>query len=216
MPPSAAPIVTATEPGEVLRLLGRAFSPAALGGMTDDARSRRPDRRADAMSAPTSELIINALPLPVLTIGPDERILQVNMAAEHFFDIPARLMQRQRLRDIIPFFLADHSRWSPRCAGAASVSEYRVDLGLPRSGQERSVDVFATHLDDDTGCWDAPGAHHRRQDEPPAHPPAGGALDGGARRDARPRDQEPGSPAIRGAAQLSSSRAARTTPCSPG
>ncbi len=101
------------------------------------------------MSDPTSEMIINALPLPVLTIGPDERILQVNMAAEHFFDYSRRMMQRQRLRDIIPFSspiiaLVDEVR-----RRRASVSEYRVELASPRTGVERSVDVFATHLDDD-------------------------------------------------------------------
>ena len=33
---------------------------------------------------PTSEAVLNALPLPVLTIGPDEHILHCNRAAESF------------------------------------------------------------------------------------------------------------------------------------
>ncbi len=114
-----------------------------------DAPPAARTRKASLMSDPTSEMIINALPLPVLTIGPDERILQVNMAAEHFFDYSRRMMQRQRLRDIIPFSspiiaLVDEVR-----RRRASVSEYRVELASPRTGVERSVDVFATHLDDD-------------------------------------------------------------------
>ena len=98
---------------------------------------------------PTSEAVINALPLPVLTIGPDERILHCNHAAESFFDHSARLMQRRRLRDIIPFSspiiaLVDEVR-----RRRASVSEYRVELVQPRAGPERIVDVFATPLGDD-------------------------------------------------------------------
>ncbi|MGY2049558.1 two-component system sensor histidine kinase NtrB [Methylobacterium sp. JK268] len=101
------------------------------------------------MSAPTSDAVINALPLPVLTIGPDERILQVNMAAEHFFDYSRRLMQRQRLRDIIPFSSPIIALVNEVRRRRSSVSEYRVELGSPRSGTERSVDVFATYLDDE-------------------------------------------------------------------
>ena len=106
-------------------------------------------RKVSLMSDPTSEMIINALPLPVLTIGPDERILQVNMAAEHFFDYSRRMMQRQRLRDIIPFSSPIIALVNEVRRRRASVSEYRVELASPRTGVERSVDVFATHLDDD-------------------------------------------------------------------
>lgn len=100
------------------------------------------------MSAPTSDLVINALPVPVLTLDADQRILQANMAAETFFDQSAKVMQRQRLPDIVPFgspavALVDEVR-----RRGASVSEYRVDFGSPRLGAERIVDVFATPLGD--------------------------------------------------------------------
>ncbi|KAB1073152.1 two-component system sensor histidine kinase NtrB [Methylobacterium planeticum] len=98
---------------------------------------------------PTSEAVINALPLPVLTIGSDERILQCNHAAESFFDHSARLMQRRRLRDIIPFSSPIIALVAEVRRRRASVSEYRVELVQPRSGQERSVDVFATPLGDE-------------------------------------------------------------------
>ncbi|WP_416966427.1 PAS domain-containing protein, partial [Streptomyces sp. Agncl-13] len=113
--------------------------------MTEDAFPQEPGGRR-AMSG---EAVLNALPLPVLTIGGDERILHCNHAAEAFFDYSARLMQRRRLRDIIPFaspiiaLVADVRR------RRASVSEYRVELTQPRLGLERSVDVFATPLADD-------------------------------------------------------------------
>ncbi len=95
-----------------------------------------------------SEAVLNALPLPVLTIGGDERILQCNHAAEAFFDYSARLMQRRRLRDIIPFASPIIALVAEVRRRKASVSEYRVELTQPRLGIERSVDVFATPLDD--------------------------------------------------------------------
>ncbi|MGU3537802.1 two-component system sensor histidine kinase NtrB [Methylobacterium sp. A54F] len=97
----------------------------------------------------TSEAVINALPLPVLTIGADERILHCNHAAESFFDHSARLMQRRRLRDIIPFASPIIALVAEVRRRRSSVSEYRVELVQPRTGQERSVDVFATALGDD-------------------------------------------------------------------
>ncbi|GJE54305.1 two-component system sensor histidine kinase NtrB [Methylobacterium thuringiense] len=96
----------------------------------------------------TPEAIINALPLPVLTIGTDERILHANHAAENFFDASVRLMKRGRLRDIFPFASPIVAIVAEVRNRRSSVSEYRVELIQPRTGLERSVDVFATHLGD--------------------------------------------------------------------
>lgn len=101
------------------------------------------------MSIPSPDLLLNAIPLPVLTISAEGAILSANAAAETFLDASLRVMQRQRLSDIIPFgspvaALVDEVR-----RRGSSVSEYRVDLGGPRGGSERIVDVFATPLSDD-------------------------------------------------------------------
>ena len=96
----------------------------------------------------TGAAVLNALPLPVLTIGPDERIVHCNHAAESFFDSSARLMQRRQLRDIIPFASPIIALVAEVRRRRSSVSEYRVELVQPRSGHERSVDVFATALGD--------------------------------------------------------------------
>jgi two-component system nitrogen regulation sensor histidine kinase GlnL len=96
------------------------------------------------------DLIVNALPLPVVTVGGEGLILHANSAAESFFEISLRVMQRQRLKDFLPFgspvlTLVDEVR-----RRGASVSEYRIDVGSPRIGSERIVDVFATPLGDDS------------------------------------------------------------------
>src|SRR3954454_1394352 len=98
------------------------------------------------MTPPTSDLIVNALPLPVLTIGADGKILHANTAAEAFLDLSLRVMQRQRLKDIMPFGSPVLALVEEVRRRGASVSEYRVDVGSPRIGAERIVDVFAPPL----------------------------------------------------------------------
>ncbi len=103
------------------------------------------------MSLPTAEAMMNALPLPVLTIGSDNEILRVNTAAEAFLESSQRVLERKNLRDYMPFgspvlALVDEVRMR-----GASVSEYRVDVGGPRLGMERIVDAFAIPLGDDDG-----------------------------------------------------------------
>jgi two-component system, NtrC family, nitrogen regulation sensor histidine kinase GlnL len=100
------------------------------------------------VKAPTSDLIINALPLPVLTVGAGGEILHANAAAESFFDNSLRVLQRQRLAEIMPFGSPVVSLVEEVRRRGASVSEYRVDVGSPRIGAERIVDIFATALGD--------------------------------------------------------------------
>ncbi len=100
------------------------------------------------MKAPASDLIVNALPLPVLTIGAGGEILHANAAAENFFALSLRVLQRQRLADLMPFGSPAVSLVDEVRRRDASVSEYRVDVGSPRIGVERIVDVFATPLGD--------------------------------------------------------------------
>ena len=100
-------------------------------------------------AALSGESVLNALPLPVLTIGADERILHCNHAAESFFDHSARLMQRRYLHDVIPFASPINALVAEVRRRRSSVSEYRVELSQPRTGLERNVDVFATPLGDD-------------------------------------------------------------------
>ncbi len=95
-----------------------------------------------------NDLVMNALPLPVLTIGTEHRVLHANAAAESFFEMSLRRMQRQKLSEFLPFgspvmALVDDVRQR-----GSSVSEHRIDIGSPRLGQERIVDVFATPLSD--------------------------------------------------------------------
>src|SRR5205807_5046656 len=73
------------------------------------------------------EAILNALPNPVLLIAPDGRIVDANMAAESFFEISTQFLQRQSLKELVPFgspllALIDQVRSS-----GSPVNEYKVD-----------------------------------------------------------------------------------------
>ncbi len=44
----------------------------------------------------------NALPMPILVIGPNQEVLFANPAAEQFFDTSAAMLRKQSLTDLIP------------------------------------------------------------------------------------------------------------------
>jgi two-component system nitrogen regulation sensor histidine kinase GlnL len=101
------------------------------------------------MTIAINDLIMNALPLPVLTIGPEQQVSHANAAAESFFEMSLRMMQRQKLGDFFPFGSPVMALVEDVRQRGSSVSEHRVDIGSPRLGPERIVDVFATPLGDD-------------------------------------------------------------------
>ncbi|SCY82617.1 two-component system sensor histidine kinase NtrB [Microvirga guangxiensis] len=102
------------------------------------------------MTVAINDLIMNALPLPVLTIGEEHRIVHANAAAEAFFEMSLRMMQRQKLTDFLPFGSPVMTLVEDVRQRGSSVSEHRVDIGSPRLGPERIVDVFATPLGDES------------------------------------------------------------------
>ena len=98
-----------------------------------------------------SQAILNALPNPVLLVAPDGRIVDANMAAESFFEISTQFLQRQSLKELVPFgspllALIDQVRSS-----GSPVNEYKVDLGTPRIGGDRQVDLHVAPLTERPG-----------------------------------------------------------------
>src|SRR6195952_2725986 len=112
--------------------------------MTFAAEQRRP--------VPSdSEAILNALPNPVLLIAPDGRIVDANMAAESFFEILTQFLRRQSPqgwgavgRPLLALIDQVRSSGSP-------VNEFKVDLGTPRIGRDRQVDLHVALLTERPG-----------------------------------------------------------------
>ena len=97
------------------------------------------------------EAMLNALPNPVLLVAPDGKIVDANMAAESFFEISTQFLRRQSLKELVPFgspllALIDQVR-----ASGSPVNEYKVDLGTPRIGGDRQVDLHVAPLTERPG-----------------------------------------------------------------
>src|SRR6201981_3689996 len=97
------------------------------------------------------EAILNALPNPVLLVGPDGKIIDANMAAESFFEIATQFLQRQSLKELVPFGSPLLALIDQRRAGNSPVNEYKVDLGTPRMGGDRQVDLHVAPLNERPG-----------------------------------------------------------------
>lgn len=98
-----------------------------------------------------SEAVINALPHPILLIDGSDRVTGLNVAAESFFFASAAVLKRQRLDEFIPFGSPLLTLVEQVRRRGSAVNEYRVDIGTPRTGGERVVDIYVTPLSESRG-----------------------------------------------------------------
>ncbi|MFD1476450.1 two-component system sensor histidine kinase NtrB [Ancylobacter polymorphus] len=110
--------------------------------------SQRPGPRAGSA---TAEAVVNALPHPVITVAEDNRLVDANVAAEAFFEASLAVLVRHRLQEFVPFGSPILSLVEQVRTRGAAVNEYRVDLGTPRNGGERIVDIHVAPLSEVTG-----------------------------------------------------------------
>ena len=92
--------------------------------------------------------LLNALPHPVILVEADDHIGEANIAAEAFFQASASVIKRHLLEDFIPFGSPLLSLIDQVRERGAAVNEYRVDIGTPRNGTERVVDIYASPASD--------------------------------------------------------------------
>jgi two-component system nitrogen regulation sensor histidine kinase GlnL len=91
-------------------------------------RRRAPRAETDAAA------VLNALPDPVVVVGPEGEVRYVNLEAQEFFEASAAALVGLPLDELLPadspiFFLIRQARSS-----ASSVSEYGVLVDTPRTG----------------------------------------------------------------------------------
>jgi two-component system nitrogen regulation sensor histidine kinase GlnL len=98
-----------------------------------------------------SDAAMNALPHPVVTVNADDRIIDANVAAEGFFEVSLAVLARHRLHEFVPFGSPLLSLIEQVRGRGAAVNEYRVDLGTPRNGGERIVDIHVAPLSEYPG-----------------------------------------------------------------
>jgi two-component system nitrogen regulation sensor histidine kinase GlnL len=97
-------------------------------------------------TAPPAEVVLNALPHPVIVVGPDGRVEDANAAAEAFFEVSLPLLRRLALRELVPFGSPLLTLVEQVRSRGAAVNEYKVDLGTPRNPGERLVDLHVAPL----------------------------------------------------------------------
>jgi len=105
--------------------------------------------RAHALSAAVgspADAMLNALPHPVITVAPDGKIADANVAAEQFFDSSVAVLRRHLLRDLVPFGSPLLTLVEQVRQRGAAVNEYKVDLATPRNPGERLVDLHVAPL----------------------------------------------------------------------
>jgi two-component system, NtrC family, nitrogen regulation sensor histidine kinase GlnL len=99
------------------------------------------EAHAAAFPPGSADIVLNALPHPVLMIGADGKIADANVAAEAFFEVSMPLLRRHALRDLVPFGSPLLALIEQVRGRNAPVNEYRVDLSTPRNSGERVVDL---------------------------------------------------------------------------
>jgi two-component system nitrogen regulation sensor histidine kinase GlnL len=109
--------------------------------MTQNAAAALPRERTGESG---TVMLLDALPHPIILVDSDDHIAEANAAAETFFQASKSVLRRSPLAQFIPFgspllALIDQVRRK-----SAAVNEYRVDIGTPRIGNERVVDIYAS------------------------------------------------------------------------
>ena len=94
------------------------------------------------------DVLLGALPHPILVIGEDNRIVYGNAASELFLSTSSTMMTRMKLDDVVAFgcpllALVDQVRES-----GSTVNEYGVEMASPKFHTPKLVDVFAGPMND--------------------------------------------------------------------
>lgn len=110
---------------------------------TDSASAKLSDLDIDDVR---TDRLLASLPHPILVVSADDRIVYANEAAEDFFEASLAYLERQEIADIVPFaspllILLEQARET-----GANINEYGVDLGTPRIGAEKLVDIHCGQL----------------------------------------------------------------------
>jgi len=103
--------------------------------MTAHTTQRRPD----------AAKVLNALAQPLLTVDVQGMVIDVNAAAETFFDMGRGTLLRSRLADLFPSDSPILALVADALSNRATVNGYKIDVSTPRIGS-RDVDVFVAPL----------------------------------------------------------------------
>ena len=104
------------------------------------------------LTSSSADVVLNALPHPVIVVAADGKVTDANAAAEAFFEVSVSHLRRHLLRDLVPFGSPLLTLVEQVRARGAAVNEYKVDLGTPRNPGDRLVDLYVAPLPEQPDC----------------------------------------------------------------
>lgn len=121
------------------------------------SKPSRPASRSTQAPSPTtppsfvidSEVLLSALPHPILVIAGTGHVLFANASAESFFSTSASMLKRSMIKDIVAFGCPLLSLVEQVQTNSATVNEYGIEVSSPRISQPKLVDVYAGPMPDD-------------------------------------------------------------------
>ncbi len=90
--------------------------------------------------------VLNSLAQPVLTVVALGMVIDVNIAAESFFDMGRGALLRTSLPDLMPFGSPVLALVADAFNNRANVNGYKIDISTPKTGNRGVVDVFVAPL----------------------------------------------------------------------
>ncbi len=109
-------------------------------------------RFAPVLPPEGAQAILNAVPMPILCLSPQDAICYANLAAESFFELSLAFLRRQKLGELFAPDSPVLSLVAEVRRRNASVSEHRLPITSPFSGGERIIDIFALPFNEMDGC----------------------------------------------------------------
>lgn len=97
------------------------------------------------------DMLLSALPHPILVVAEENRIVYVNAAAEFFFSVSSAVLRRMRIDDVVAFGCPLLALVEQVRSSGATVNEYGVEMASPKFNAPKLVDVYGGPLPDQTG-----------------------------------------------------------------
>jgi two-component system nitrogen regulation sensor histidine kinase GlnL len=114
--------------------------------MMDASGPPRPVTPATTRRHIEHDVLLAALPHPILVLGEDERVVYANTAAEIFFEASQALLKRQRLDELVSYDCPLISLVRQVRRTGSTVNEYGVEISTPKAPMSRIVDVHGGGL----------------------------------------------------------------------
>ena len=99
-----------------------------------------------ATSFVNEQIILDALPQPVLAIAPDWSISYANFAAQEFFRTSLKTLKQRTLNQLLPFGSPVIDAVERCLREMVSLNKYNIDLPLRTDGQMRIIDLYVSSV----------------------------------------------------------------------